>query len=99
MLSASAAESIFGKEDPINKTIKFDRSFDVKVTGVYKDLPDNTSFGGIRIMMPWKLWLIQNPWADKMDEPWGSNFSQTFVADCRQHRYGKKFLQRSGIQN
>ena len=79
MLSASAAESIFGKEDPINKTIKFDRSFDVKVTGVYKDLPDNTSFGGIRIMMPWKLWLIQNPWADKMDEPWGSNFSQTFV--------------------
>lgn len=29
--------------------------------------------------MPWKLWLIQNPWAEKMDEPWGSNFSQTFV--------------------
>ena len=30
-------------------------------------------------MMPWELWLIQNPWAKKMDEPWGSNFSQTFV--------------------
>lgn len=79
MLSETAAESVFGNEDPINKIIKFDRQFDVKVTGVYEDLPDNTSFREIKIMMPWKLWQIQNPWADKMDEPWGSNFSQTFV--------------------
>lgn len=79
MLSASAAEAIFGKEDPMDKTIKFDRTYDVKVTGVYEDLPDNTSFRDIKIMMPWKLWLIQNPWAEKMQEPWGSNFSQTYV--------------------
>jgi len=79
MLSASAAESIFGRADPINKVIKLDRSFDVKVTGVYEDLPGNTSFRDIKIMMPWELWLIQNPWAKKMTEPWGSNFSQTFV--------------------
>ena len=79
MLSASAAASIFGNEDPINKTIKFDRAYDVKVTGVYEDLPDNTSFEHIKIMMPWELWLIQNPWTKTLDEPWGSNFSQTFV--------------------
>jgi len=79
MLSASAAGSIFGKEDPINKIITLDRSVDVKVTGVYEDLPDNTSFRELRIMMPWELWLIQNPWAKNLDEPWGSNFSQTFV--------------------
>ncbi len=79
LLSVSAAESIFGKEDPVNKTIKLDRSVDVKVTGVYEDLPDNTSFSRIKIIMPWELWLIQNPWAKQMKEPWGSNFSQTFV--------------------
>lgn len=79
MLSASSAEAIFGKEDPMNKTIKLDRSLDVKVTGVYEDLPENTSFHDIKIIMPWDLWLIQNPWAKQMDEPWGSNFSQTFV--------------------
>lgn len=79
MLSASAAESIFGKEDPINKLIKLDRISDVKVTGVYEDLPGNTSFRDLKIMMPWELWLIQNPWTKQMDEPWGSNFSQTFV--------------------
>ena len=79
LLSESAAKAVFGNEDPINKTIKFDRNYDVKVTGVYEDLPDNTSFREIKIMMPWALWEIQNPWAKQMDEPWGSNFSQTFV--------------------
>ena len=79
MLSASAAQSIFGKEDPINKTLKLDRNYDVRVTGVYEDLPGNTTFRNLEIMMPWKLWEIQNPWAKEMDEPWGSNFSQTFV--------------------
>lgn len=79
MLSASTAEALFGKDDPINKTIRLDRTSDVKVTGVYEDLPDNTSFREIKIMMPWELWLIQNPWAKQMEEPWGSNFSQTFV--------------------
>ena len=79
LLSASAAEAIFGNENPIDKTIKLDRSQDVKVTGVYEDLPDNTSFRNIKIMMPWELWLIQNPWTKTMEDPWGSNFSQTFV--------------------
>jgi len=79
MLSASTAEAIFGKDDPMNKTIKLDRNYDVKVTGVYEDLPNNTTFQDIKIMMPWELWLIQNPWAKQMNEPWGSNFSQTFV--------------------
>ncbi len=79
LLSASTAEAIFGKDDPINKTLKFDRSYDVKVTGVYKDLPDNTTFREIKIMMPWELWLIQNPWVKEMKDPWDANFSQTFV--------------------
>ena len=79
LLSASTAEALFGKEDPINKTIKLDRNYEVKVTGVYEDLPDNTSFRSLEIMMPWKLWEIQNPWAKEMEEPWGSNFSQTYV--------------------
>ncbi len=79
LLSESVAESIFGKDDPINKILKFDRSYDVKVSGVYRDLPDNTTFREIKIIMPWQLWLIQNPWAKTIRDPWGSNFSQTFV--------------------
>src|SRR5688572_30642228 len=79
LLSASAAEALFGGEDPMNKTLKLDRQDVVKVTGVYQDFPDNTTFRGIKVMMPWELWLIQNPWTKAMQNPWGSNFSQTFV--------------------
>jgi putative ABC transport system permease protein len=79
LLSESAAESLFGREDPMNKTIKFDRQDVVKVTGVYEDFPDNTTFRDVKVMMPWELWLIQNPWAKTLDDPWSSNFSQTFV--------------------
>lgn len=79
LLSASAAKAFFANEDPMNKTLKLDRQDDVKVTGVYEDLPDNTTFREIKVIMPWELWIIENPWVKKMDNPWGSNFSQTFV--------------------
>ncbi len=79
MLSASAARAVFGNEDPMNKVIKLDRNADVKVTGVYEDIPDNSNFRNLKIIMPWELWLIQNTWAKTLDDPWGSNFSQTFV--------------------
>jgi len=79
LLSASVAESIFGKEDPLHKTIRLDKLYEVKVTGVYEDLPENTSFRGVKIMMPWDLWIIENPWVKTMSNPWGSNFTQTFA--------------------
>lgn len=79
LLSASAAEAIFGRDDPMNKTVKLDRSQVVKVTGVYEDFPDNTTFRDIKVIMPWELWVIQNPWTKQMQNPWGSNFSQTFA--------------------
>jgi ABC-type antimicrobial peptide transport system permease subunit len=79
LLSASTAEAIFGGDDPINKVLKLNRKYDVKVTGVYEDLPANTSFREHKIMLPWELWLIDNPWTKEMEDPWGSNFSQTFV--------------------
>jgi putative ABC transport system permease protein len=52
---------------------------DVKVTAVYEDLPENTSFRDLRIIMPWSLYLSQNTWIQKMEDPWGSNFTQTFA--------------------
>ena len=79
MLSQSTAEALFGKGDPTNKFIKLNRNHDVKVTGVYEDLPDNTSFSNLEVLLPWKLWQIDNKWADSLNEPWGSNFSQTYA--------------------
>ena len=39
MLSESVAKSLFGDANPVGKMIKLSRRFDVKITGVYEDLP------------------------------------------------------------
>ncbi len=53
LISASLAKALFGYDDPINKTFKYDGRLELKVGGVYEDLPQNTTFAGIRLILPW----------------------------------------------
>ena len=41
MLTEDEAKKYFGNEDPINKVIRANNQFDVKVTGIYKPFPSN----------------------------------------------------------
>ncbi|HNP22250.1 MAG TPA: ABC transporter permease [Panacibacter sp.] len=41
MLSEDNAKKYFGAEDPMNKTLRYNNQFDLKVTGVYKSFPAN----------------------------------------------------------
>jgi putative ABC transport system permease protein len=79
LLSESVARSYFGSDDPIGKSIRMDDAVDLKVTGVYKDLPQNTSFNDLSFIVPWSLYLNQNKWVQEMTDPWGSNFTRTFA--------------------
>ena len=44
IVTEKAARRLFGEEDPMGKTLLFDMKHPVTVTGVMKDLPNNTSF-------------------------------------------------------
>ncbi|MCK4407055.1 MAG: ABC transporter permease [Bacteroidales bacterium] len=44
VLTESAAKKYFGGDNPVNKTIKFEKQFDLKVTGVIKDVPAQSHF-------------------------------------------------------
>ncbi|MDW3191123.1 MAG: FtsX-like permease family protein [Cytophagales bacterium] len=44
MLSESFAKRLFGTENPMNKTVKVAGRTDLLVTGVYKDIPNNSRF-------------------------------------------------------
>ena len=79
LISESIAKLYFGDKDPINQAMRVDNREDVKVTGVYEDLPHNSFFRRMAYILPWELYLTMNPWIGKMDNPWGSNFTQTFV--------------------
>lgn len=43
VLSETVAKRIFGEEDPMGKSLKFNRA-NLMITGVYRDLPKNTHF-------------------------------------------------------
>jgi putative ABC transport system permease protein len=79
LLSEEVARTYFGTENPVGKIMRVDNTFDVTVTGVYKNLPYNSSFREMQFIMPWSLYLSNNPWIAKMEEPWGSNYTRTFA--------------------
>lgn len=79
MLARSVAETYFGNDNPIGKVLRLDNEVDVKVTGVFEDLPYNTSFRDMTIILPWSLYLSQSEWIKGLDDPWDSNFTRTFA--------------------
>ncbi len=44
ILSETSAKKYFGEENPIDKILKVNNQNDAKVTGVFKDMPENTHF-------------------------------------------------------
>jgi ABC-type antimicrobial peptide transport system permease subunit len=76
LLSASAATIFFGADDPIGKVLKLDNSVDLKVTGVYQDIPDNSSFRGeLGFIAP--LEVLVNRGGRSFG--WGNNWPQVFI--------------------
>lgn len=79
MLSKSVAKMYFDNQNPIGKTFRVNNRVDVTVTGVYEDIPYNSSFKDLKVIMPWTLYLSQNKWIEEMEDPWGSNYTRTFA--------------------
>jgi len=79
LLSASTAKALFGDADPMNKPVRIDNRVDVKVTGVYADLPVNSDFADLTYIAPWKLYIDNNNWPEKASDPWRSNAFQAYV--------------------
>jgi ABC-type antimicrobial peptide transport system permease subunit len=83
VISESLAKSLFGNEDPLNKTLKLDIKKDVKVTGVYEDIPFNSSFNDLYLILPWSDYLNAENWVKQAGDQWGNHSFQFFaqVAD------------------
>lgn len=79
ILSESVAKAFFGDAEPIGQTMLVNNKRDVKVTGVYEDIPHSSHFRDVTFIMPWSLYIIENEWIKNMDDPWDSNFTQTWA--------------------
>jgi len=79
LLSATAAKTFFGNDDPLNKVLRIDNNADVKVTGVYKDLPNNTQFNKLTFIGSFELYVANQPWIQNSKNNWHKNSFQLFV--------------------
>ncbi len=79
LISASLARSLFGNTDPVNRMMKINNHDDVKVTGVYEDLPLNTEFRKDQFIAPFELWLSDNSWVQKAAQDWTNHFLKVYA--------------------
>lgn len=68
ILTASTAKLLFGSTDVLNKTVRYQNRNNLKVSGVIKDLPANTSFR-FDYLMPWSFFESINDYVKNMN--WG----------------------------
>jgi putative ABC transport system permease protein len=80
MLSASTANALFGNADPMNQIVLLNNKLNVKVTGVYEDLPLNTELNGIKFFSTWDLWVLENDWILKRTtNDWTNHFLRIYA--------------------
>ena len=80
IISQSLARACFGDKDPIGQTINMNagQAYSVDglytVTGVFTDLPPNSSFH-YQWLSPYTTWTTANTWL----QGWGNNLTETYV--------------------
>lgn len=78
VISTSTAKALFGDKDPINQIIRVDNEHELKVTGILKDVPSNSSFE-FDFLMPWKFREQTNDWVRRNMTNWGNYSFQVFA--------------------
>ncbi len=74
LLTQTMAKNVFGNEDPMGKTIKVDNKDIFTVTGIVKDLPNNTRFK-FDYLTNWDYVIRRG----EDDSSWGNNSTRTYV--------------------
>ncbi|HYG20633.1 MAG TPA: ABC transporter permease [Ohtaekwangia sp.] len=78
VITASTAKALFGDEDAMGKIVRVDNQFDLKVAGILKDIPPNSSFQ-FDFLLPYKHWHNTNEWVRDNEDNWSNYSFQVFV--------------------
>ncbi len=77
VITESTAKKYFGNDDPIGKTLNYNNQVDMKVTGVVKDVPDNSHF---HFDMLCSFITVENFFGrENLMSNWGSNNYATYL--------------------
>ena len=76
VLTRTLASALFGSEDPMGKTILYNKGQALQVSGVIENLPANETLS-FDYILPWSLNEEENSWL--REAGWGSNNCYTLV--------------------
>jgi putative ABC transport system permease protein len=80
LISAATAKAFFGNEDPMGKVLKLKLRWNgldnLKIAGVYADLPGNTTLAGMAFIGSWGHYEAG---LSGMREPWGPGIVNLYV--------------------
>jgi putative ABC transport system permease protein len=79
LISSSVANVLFGNNEPVGQIIKLDNTANFKVTGVYEDLPKNTSLHNLAFIAPWDYYVASHDWVRNALDNWSENSFQMYV--------------------
>lgn len=79
LLTASLAKALFADKDPFGQTVRFNNKEEFKVSGVFKDLPSNSSFFETKFFLPWAPYSVSENWIKDAKTQWGNHSWQLFV--------------------
>ena len=78
LLTESLASALFGKEDPMGKTIKVDNEHVLRVTGLLKDVPKNSTLT-FDFLAPYQFIIDHSDWIRGNKTNWSNNFLMNVV--------------------
>lgn len=78
VISETLAAALFKNEDPVGKFLKVDDSSTLQVTGIFKDVPDNSTFQ-FDYLIPWKHREATQQWVRDNTNNWGNYSFQVYL--------------------
>jgi len=78
VLTQSAARALFGSADALNKMVRYENTHDLKVTGVVKDPPGNSSFQ-FSFIIPFSYDELTGNFVKKSRSNWGNHSFPIYV--------------------
>jgi len=78
VLTEATAKALFGNEDPMNKYVRFDNSQNLKVTGILRDIPKNSTLQ-FAFLTPFSFKEQTESWMKGARTRWVNNSFNAYV--------------------
>ena len=78
VITESTAKALFGEEDAMGQVIRLNNKVDLKVSGIVRDVPDNSTLQ-FQCLVPFSTYMANEPWVKQSATQWGNFSFQMYV--------------------